>query len=154
MVTVFPVVWSYFWKQIQKKIKANSLKHTCLFYHYCPYIKLSLKTLHLFYLSQFTLLISVRFPAQLSSVLQWFWVWSFLNIMKSTFSLSFCTVLSVVVTCITVVLCQTMAILSEQSFAIKSLHHPGSGWSQRNLKWFPEASCKYPQVTVTVTGPK
>lgn len=145
MVTVFPVLWSFFWKQIQKKIKTNHLKHTCLFYQYCHYIKLLLKTLNLFYLSQLTLLLSVLFPARLSSGLQLFWLWSFLNIIKSTFWRSFYSVLSVGVTCIMAVLSHTAFILSEQSFAIKSPHHPGSGRSLRNLKWFPEASCKYTQ---------
>lgn len=93
-------------------IKTNHLKLTCLFYHYCHYIKLSLETLNLFYSSQLTLLISVLFPTQLSSVLQLFWFWSFLNIMKSTFWRSFCTVLSVLVTHIIAVLSQTTLILS------------------------------------------
>lgn len=145
MVTVFPVLWSFFWKQIQKKIKTNHLKHTCLFYQYCHYIKLLLKTLNLFYLSQLTLLLSVLFPAWLSSGLQLFWLWSFLNIIKSTFWRSFYSVLSVGVTCIVAILSQTAFILSEQSSAIKSPHHPGLGRSLRNLKWFPEASCKYTQ---------
>lgn len=134
MVTVFPVIWSSFWNQIQKKIKTNHLKQSCLFYYYCHYIKLSLKTK--------SFLFKPAYPSQ------------FCAIISSTAQFCFAVILVLIISehyeklLLMTFLCrfvcsgfmdrsstsQMTRISSEQSFARKRLHHLGSGLSLRNLK--------------------
>lgn len=42
----FLVLSSFFWKQMQNKIKKNPQNVLVYFYHYCHYIRLSLETLN------------------------------------------------------------------------------------------------------------
>lgn len=153
MVTAFPVLWFVFCNQIQN-IKIIHLKQSFLFYYYCHYIKLSLKSK--------SFLFKPAYPSQ------------FCAIISSTAQFCFAIILVLILSehyekhLLMTLLChlgcsgfmdrsstsQKTLISSEQSFARKRLHHLGSGLSLRNLRPFQEASCKYTQVIVTVTGSK